>query len=304
MTYHFQTMYLNLAQLYTLLCLICLGSMAHAQLPSTNIYSLDLKANEQKVLLNNLTLLTDFNITGYNNQPHFVNSEELLITSDYSSSGLTDILHLRIADQSITRITKTEQSEYSPTMMSNGIDFSVVRQELSDSDDIPQSLWSYPLDRSGSGQLVIEDIFNIGYHVWATQHRVALFLVEDPSELMLYDTKNKNSTHIAYNVGRCLKVDKKGNIYYVEQSDDGATLRAYDIYLGRSRRVAKMLEGQVDFELLPNGHIIAAQGAKLMTFIPSKSAAWSEVSDLSEAGISNISRIASTHSKIAIVTSK
>ncbi len=275
----------------------------YAQLPTTNIYTLDLKSNEQKVLLNNVTLVTNFNSDGYNNQPHFINNDELLITSNYNALGLTDIWHLTLDEQKLTRITKTEESEYSPTPMSNGLDFSVVRQELDDSPTVPQVLWSYPMDRSTEGSQVIDDLDNIGYHVWVTQERVAFFLVDEPSELLLYDTKRKTSTHIAYDVGRCIKVDKTGHIYYVQKTTEGQTIRSYDIYLGRSKRVADTIEGQVDFDLLPNGHLIAADGAQLKTFIPLVSAQWSDLMDLSSTGIKKISRIASSQGKLAIVTS-
>ena len=276
---------------------------ASAQLPTTNIYTLDMRSNEQKVLLNNLTLITHFNSDGYNNQPYFLNNEELLITSNFDAHGLTDIWHLRLQEQKLTRITKTEESEYSPTAMANGIDFSVVRQELDDSQPVPQVLWSYPMDRSTSGSQVIEELDNIGYHAWVTPERVVFFLVDQPSELLLYDTKRKTSTHIAYDVGRCIKVDKSGHIYYVQITSEGQTIRSYDIYLGRSKRVADTIEGQVDFDLLPNGHLIAAEGAQLKTFVPFLSSSWKDLIDLSSTGINKISRITSSQGKLAIVTS-
>lgn len=274
-----------------------------AQLPTTNIYTLDMRSNEQKVLLNNVTLITNFNSDGYNNQPHFINNDELLITSNYNALGLTDIWQLTLDEQRLTRITKTEESEYSPTPMANGLDFSVVRQELDDSQPVPQVLWAYPMDRSSEGSQVIDKLDNIGYHVWVTQDRIAFFLVDEPSELMLYDTKRKTSTHIAYDVGRCIKVDKTGHIYYVQKTSEGQTIRSYDIYLGRSKRVAQTIDGQVDFDLLPNGHLIAADGAQLKTFIPFVSSEWSNLLDLSSTGIKKISRIASSREKLAIVTS-
>ncbi len=276
---------------------------ANAQLPTTNIYTLDMRSNEQKVLLNNVTLITNFNRDGYNNQPYFLNNEELLITSSYDARGLTDIWHLKLDEQKLTRITKTEESEYSPTAMANGLDFSVVRQELDDNQQVPQVLWSYPMDRSTAGSQVIEGLENIGYHAWVTPERVVFFLVDEPSELLLYDTKRKTSTHIAYDVGRCIKVDKTGHIYYVQITSEGQTIRSYDIYLGRSKRVADTIEGQVDFDLLPNGHLIAADGAKLKTFIPFLSSDWSDLMDLSSTGINKISRITSSRGKLAIVTS-
>lgn len=272
-------------------------------LPNTNVYALSLKANETKVLLDDVTLLTGFNPEGYNNQPHFIDDTNLLITSDYESQGLTDILELDTRLQRITRITHTEESEYSPVVMSSGFDFSVVRQELDDSQPVPQVLWSYPLDRSTEGSRVIPDISNIGYYVWVTKDQLALFIVGETPSLILYDTRHHTSTRIASNVGRCLKTDNKGMIYYVQKATSGDDIRGYDIYLGRSKRIAPMIAGQQDFEILTNGHLIAGDGALLKSYIPNVSTDWALIKDLTSTGIKEISRIAASRNKVAIVTS-
>jgi len=284
--------------LYTLL--IC--STGVCQMPVTNVYILDLKANEQKVLLYNPKLLTAFNIDGYNNQPHFINDQELLITSNFKSLGLTDILLLHLDHSEISRITATEESEYSPTMMASGMDFSLIRQELDDSEQVPQVLWSYPLDRSEGGHQIIPDLVNIGYHAWVTHDKVALYLVGERSELLVYDTKNKTSTHIAYDVGRCLKVDRLNRLYYTQDVAGRNTIRRYDIYVGSSKHITEALDNQRDFDILPNGHLISAKGSQLFTYIPNSSANWSLVTDLSGAGINHISRIASSRGRLALVT--
>ena len=67
-----------------------------AQMPNTHVFSLDLLYNEQKVIVKEPKLLTAFNASGYNNQPHFVSDNTLLITSNYECLGLTDILQLNL----------------------------------------------------------------------------------------------------------------------------------------------------------------------------------------------------------------
>jgi len=287
-----------------LLALFLCAVTLSAQLPSTQIYTLSLKANEAKVIIDNPVLVTGFNPDGYNNQPHFVDDDHLLITSSYQSLGLTDILELDTRLNRITRITQTEESEYSPIIMSSGLDFSVVRQELDDSPQVPQVLWSYPTDRSTSGELVIPDVEDIGYYTWVTRDRIAMFIVSETPYLALYDMRSHTSTRIASDIGRCLKSDDKGHIYYIQKSPEGDDIRSYDIYLGRSKRIAPAIDGQQDFEILHNGHLIAADGATLMTYIPSVSTRWKKIKDLSSTGINNISRIASSQNKVAIVTSK
>lgn len=275
---------------------------AHAQLPTSNIYTMSLRANEQKVLLDDLTYLTSFNPDGYNNQPYFINSNELIITSDFEAMGLTDILLLHLQNKEIQRITRTEESEYSPTLMKSGDTFSVIRQELDDSTPVPQVLWSYPLNREEFGNILIKDLDNIGYHSWITKDKVALFLVDNPSELLIYDVRTATSTHIEQEVGRCLKSDNKGNLYFVAKRNDENVIVKRDVYLGRSTDIIPVMNPQGDFDILPNGHLISGNGSILYSCNPSYSPVWKEVRDLSKAGIGSISRIASVNGKIAFVT--
>lgn len=273
----------------------------NAQLPNTHVFSLDLLYNEQKVIVKEPKLLTAFNESGYNNQPHFISDNTLLITSNYKCLGLTDILQLDINKKEVERMTYTEESEYSPTVMPDGISFSVVRQELDDSQQVPQLLWTYPLDKSNFGRSAIEDIDNVGYHCWMSSSRVALFLVAEPSELVLYDTKLKTNTFIASNVGRCLKTNRSGLLYYTQKIGDVVMIKSYDMYLGQSKEVATSLDGNQDFDILPNGYIISSKGGKLFAMHPSTDVSWIEIIDLEPAGINKISRITHSAKRLAIV---
>lgn len=274
-----------------------------AQLPGTNIYLLDLQSNEQKVLLKNPKYLTAFHPEGYNNQPFFLDKDRLLITSSFDNDTSTDILQLNLAENEVTRLTRTEDGEYSPTLIPGQQKYSIIRQFIDENGATQQVLWSYPLDNSDSGEQIIPDINNVGYHAWINKDKVALYLVGEPSELMLYDLRTGSKTNIAYNVGRCLKVDRKGNLLYLQQLSEQAIIRSYDIYLGRSRKVADALPGQQDFDVLPNGHLISAQGSQLMTYNPLSDASWKPNIDLEDLAIQQISRIASYFDKLAIVTS-
>ena len=285
------------------ICLL-MTTYLSAQLPSTNIYSLDLRANEQKVLLNNLKYLTDFNPAGYNNQPYFLDDNTLLITSDFESKGLTDILELDLAQKKISRFTLTEESEYSAIAMHDAATISVVRQELDDTQPVPQLLWGYPVNKDNFGRRLVDDLDNIGYYSWVTKDKVALFLVGETAKLILYDTRLQTQTPITDNIGRCLKTTKSGLLYYVKNEESTRVLMSYDIYIGRSRRVMDMTEVSQDFEILPNGFVITSKGAKLLIANPGIDQEWIEVIDLTSTGIKNISRIASTFGKIAIVTSE
>ena len=283
---------------------ICTGLCfsGHAQLPTNQIYIFKLRANEEKVLLSEPKLLTAFNPTGYNNQPHFINPDEMLITSDYMSKGLTDILHLHLKSKKITRLTATEESEYSPTVMPDNIHFSVVRQELDDSHPVPQVLWTYPLDRSDIGSRVIPDLQNIGYHLWLNENKVALFLVNDPSQIVVYDRRAHTQTLVASDVGRCMKKGKYGELIYSVKGTDSYHLMSFDPYQGKSTLLGPLPKGQVDFDILPNGHFMAADETVLLSWDSMTGGVWRPILDTKSMGVTKITRIASTSGKVAVVT--
>ncbi|MEL6123198.1 MAG: hypothetical protein AAFR14_05710 [Bacteroidota bacterium] len=201
-------------------------------------------------------------------------------------------------------MTATEESEYSPTTRPGGDSFSVIRQELDDSTPVPQVLWTYPLDQDMGGELTV-DLSNIGYHTWLTESEVALYLVDDPNQLVLYDVNEEKQTYIAYDVGRALKTTNDGELIYLHKIGSSWNIRKYDPRLDRSILLVRALEGQEDFTILPNGDLISSQGSTLygVSLQPGSSREWTPIADLSSVGISSISRIAARGDKIVFVAS-
>ena len=169
-----------------LFCLFILPVVVFSQIPSTSVFAMDMKSNEQKVLLTDLTYLTEFNASGYNNQPHFRDDNHLLITSNWNSTA-TDVLELDLRSKEVKRITKTSAGEFSPTVYGSGENFAVVRQTIDAEENVDQVLWSYPLDQSNSGTALINNPNTIGYFTWLTPEEIALFLVGEPNRLVIYN---------------------------------------------------------------------------------------------------------------------
>ncbi len=273
-----------------------------SQLPITNIVAFDYTIANNKIEVTNPTFLSSFNTDGYNNQPYFTNSDELLITSSYKAKGKTDIFLLNTAGNIIKRITATEQSEYSPVLNTDGT-ISVVREELGNASPTLQYLWRYPADRSNFGKRTLEKYANIGYYCWLPNQKVALFLVGERNKLIIVDIESGEETFISYNIGRCLRYDQNGGLLYVQKLGSAWTLRRQDLTDDISQYITSMPKNTEDFELLPNGNIISSDGGKLKYLDPNNSSEWSTIKDLTTLGIKNISRIARSGKKIAIVVS-
>jgi len=251
-------------------CLLTIvASATMAQLPTTDLYMISMTNNGQKISVTDPLYLSGFNPDGYNNQPYFINPNQLYITSDLYDKTFTDVVKLDLRRQEYYRVTATDSiSEYSPTPRAIRGFFSTVRVEK---DMSTQSLWLYPKDHQSYGHRVLTDIGTVGYHCWISEEEVALFLVGTPMTLAI------------------------GNI------SDNTTNKAYDPESGQVSIVTRTRPDSEDFELLKDGNIIMGEGSKLYIIDPSTDEYWSELTDLAEFGITNISRLAESRNQLVIV---
>ena len=303
---------MSLKQVLTLVAFLCIWISSDAQrLPQTNLYLFDIEpAGDTAYVFSNPKFLSNFNRTGYNNQPYFMGPNILYLTSQLAEVDTfqSEILMLNIADETITRVTQTTESEFSPTMMpvvnmddkASSFQFSAVRIE-SDQNKT-QRLWQFPVDRSSKGEPAFPDVTNVGYYSWISARRCAIFIVGEPHKLVVADKRNTQVVDIAENVGRCIQKMPDGNIAYVDKSSGDWLIKRLDTRFYRSSLITATLPESEDFTVLKDGTIIMGKGSKLYKFHPRKDNSWRMIADLSYYNIDNISRLASTNGKLAVVS--
>lgn len=276
-------------------CLISMFCIATAQTPSSSptpappssdIFIIDLMTTSA----GNLKVGQPAKITnwdGYNNQPAFMpDGKSILYTSIRGKQA--DIYRYDIRSMATTQVTNTPESEYSPTLMPDGKSISVVRVE----GDGTQRLWKFPL-AGGAPSLILEKIKPVGYHLWVDENTLALFVLGKPNSLQLVDLRSGKVDSIADNPGRILRrVPHQDKFSFVQKvSDQEWLVNIYDL---KSRSVAtfiKAFPGVEDYAWTTSGILLMANGSKL--FARKKSDfAWVELSDFSNAGLKNITRIA------------
>jgi len=278
---------------------LIISSDAIAQAPSTDVVLFDCKVSDGEVALSNPKLLTDFNTGGYNNQPSFFEDDLLYISSDYKGEKNTEIYALDLRRNELTRVTKTTQNEYSPTIMPDGKHFSVIRQK--NTEPMDQHLWQYPIDRSGEGKAIIDDLTNVGYHCWIGPYKVIMFLVGDPHQMVEYNVVDGKQEVIARDIGRSLH--RRGNVlYYLEKvSRKFWYIKAYNFVHNTVEVVTQSLREKEDFAIAEDGTFLMSSGSFLFAFSPDKDNTWRKVADLKAYGMNKVSRLAMTKNKIAIV---
>lgn len=243
-------------------------------------------------------LLTGFNLNGYNNQPAFFpNGEIWLTTQRASDTTQTEIVALNPDSKQLTQITKTKLSEYSPTPMPGGKEWSAVVVEA----DGTQRLWSFPIQGGGQGKPILPEIKGVGYHLWLTDVDLALFIVGEPHSLIYTNTIKQKRTQITSNPGRCMAKSSKGLLYFVSKATDQTWfIKSYNPANGKQEIICQTLPGAEDFALLQGDQILMGQGAKLYLRMGES---WVQIADLQSLGVKKITRLALRNGLLAIVCS-
>lgn len=277
-----------------------------SQLPVSHVYCFDMERDGASINVKNARFLTAFNQNGYNNQPQWVNNNELyLAVQTPYDTNQTDILSLSVLTNTVTRITATAESEYSPTVMPDRRSFSCVRVDVPSAGGM-QRLWSYPYDRSNGGRDLLSLQQNIGYHCWLSDKKVALFIVNGSQNyLKLANIDDQSSIQLMSGIGRSMARMSDGKLAYVQKATPQTWyIKALDPISYSSTILIETLQGSEDFTLMPDGTFLMAFASKLYSFNPADSVKeWKEIADLAKYGLTNIKRIAISRNmdKIAIV---
>lgn len=268
--------------------------------PPSDIFVIDVKTKDGELQFGVPKKITD--VAGYNNQPSFLPDGHTILYTSFREKQ-TDIYRYDVSTGATTQITNTPESEYSPTLMPDKKNISVVRVEA----DGTQRLWKFPLN-GGEPSLVIEKIKPVGYHHWIDDHTVALFVLGGagkPNFLEVYDMRTGKSDFVTENPGRVLrKVPNQNSFSFVHKvSDKSWEIKAFDLRVRTSASLTATVPGVEDYAWLPSGKLIMAKESKLFAVVPLSGKEWGEVADFSKAGIKRITRIAvnSSGGRIAVV---
>ena len=257
----------------------------------SDIYLLQIKVKGGKYVFGNPVKINQ--IKGYNDQPSFHPDGGSLFYSSGSGSS-TDIYRYDIETGKTTRLTDTPESEYSPTVIPGGKQFSVIQLVISDGPRKgAQPLLAFPLVGGGS-KMIYEEGEKVGYHTWIDAQKVALFLLGSPSSLEIVDLKDRSSIRVAENIGRSLyKIPGQDAISF-SQSKEGrpAAIMMYNLGTGKIKPLVPMLEGNQFYTWTSSGVLIMGVGPKLFGFKPGEYKDWQLIGDLSSLGVKNVSRLA------------
>lgn len=273
--------------------------------PDTEIYLAPLKIANGVIEVG--TPLNITNSPGYDNQPSFTpDGAGVLFTSVRGtlpaslggSNTQSDIYKYDIARRATSRVTQTPESEYSPTPMPDGRGISVIRVES----DGSQRLWSiHPSGPKIQAAVILPDIKPVGYHAWADDRTLALFVLGQPATLQLADTRTGTARTVASDIGRSIqRVPPAGavrDISFVQRERDGQTVRLTIKKLnpvsGEVSVLTSAVEGsrEADTAWMPDGTLLMANDDVLYGWKPGQTG-WKEIASLARLSLRGVTRLA------------
>ena len=253
--------------------------------PSTDIYLFPLENG--KIVASGIRNITKRK--GYDNQPHFLPDSKKLFYTSIRDDNQADIFLYDLGNAAAKKITDTAESEYSPTLTPDTRFFSTIRVEK----DGTQRLWKFPLS-GGNPVLILEQVKPVGYHAWIDSDRVAMFILGEPATLQLADIGSGQSIVIASNIGRSLhKIPGKQKISFVQKlTEQTGTIKEYDANGKHTRDLIQLFPETEDYAWTPAGTLFTTNGTKVYSWNPEKDKDWVEEADLSQSGLTKITRIA------------
>jgi dipeptidyl aminopeptidase/acylaminoacyl peptidase len=229
---------------------------------------------------------------GYDNQPSFTPDGRAVLFTSNRDGKQTDIYRYDLATGALTQLTHTTESEYSPIVTPDGRTFSVIRVEA----DGTQRLWRFDLDGSNP-RLVLENVKPVGYHVWIDASHLGLFVLgagREPATLQLADTTTGMADVIDSSIGRSLLM-RPGttSMSYVSKPQGAAwSVKLLDPKTRVTTTLTETMPNSEDCAWDPSsGMLLMASGAKIYGWAPGRSG-WTELGDLTSAGIGRITRLA------------
>jgi WD40-like Beta Propeller Repeat len=264
--------------------------------PDTEIYLLPMTIADGTITLGAPADIT--NSPGYDNQPFFTaDSRSILFTSIRGGSAQTDIYRYDIATAQTTQVTSTPESEYSPTVTPSGA-LSVIRVEA----DGTQRLWQFTADRRDP-RVILPAVKPVGYHAWADDHTVALFVLGStsgaPATLQLADTRTGTSVTVATDIGRSIQTipGRAHTISFVQRErGSGAPLLVIKELDPATRAISTLAPAvagstEADTAWTPEGTLLMAHAGVLYSWRRGQSG-WNEVASLERMGLRGVTRLA------------
>jgi hypothetical protein len=216
------------------------------------------------------------NHPGYDNQPSFHTDLPIIYYASFNDEGRSDIKYYNYKTDETKSLTTTPEREYSPTLTLDKLFVSCIIQR----DSVTQDLGKYPVE--GGEALTILDNMTVGYHVWADNSHLALFILgkdKKPNTLHYLRLPTKVDTIIAENIGRSLhRVPGENAFSFVHKITESKWfIKKYNPRKSIISVITATPPNREDMCWSPDGKIFFSDGDKILWMDPKKDKVWKTV---------------------------
>ena len=236
----------------------------------------------------------------YDNQPSFLLDGSAILHTAALDRRQTEIMRLEgpgagfeAGAGASERLTRTEEaSEFSALQIPGQDAFSAIHEIRG-----RQYLWRYDLAGEPLGP-IFATAEPVGYHAWANERVVAMFILGSPPTLQVGDAVSGEIRVVAERPGRSIhRIPGTEGISFVRKvSDEEWWIESLDPAGDATARIARTLPGREDYAWTPEGEILMGDGSRLFAWPAgaddAEGAEWTEIADFSELGVEGITRLA------------
>jgi hypothetical protein len=232
---------------------------------STDIYLFDMKMDKGQIILSNGINITKHK--GYDNQPFFHPSQPLIYYSSSNDSTRIDSSDIKVYNYQTKQtilFTNTPDREYSPTVTPDEKSISCILQRRNGAQDLVK----YPIE--GGKPKVLINHLKVGYHTWASENSLFLFVLDDSIHFSLhyYHLVNDVDTVVAENIGRGLnKIPGQNAMSFVQKiSDSLSVLKKFNLGSGAVSNIIYTVKGKDQLTWLQNNILVMSDGKQIFFY--------------------------------------
>jgi hypothetical protein len=282
--------------LFTLL-LVC--GKAFSQLPETELFLANVEIKSNLIKIKGVEKISSHK--GYNNQPCFIaNDDKILFTSDIESNSKTHICSYNIKTKKTDRLSITNTSEYSASMLPNQKDFSAVMVE----EDSTQRIWVFDLLKGGNKSCLSQQTDSVGYYIWLSKDSILYYKLTTPHSLHALNIKTNQDIWLCNNPTRSFKKVSSTTFFYVIHEETQNTIYLFDLRTKKATPFATdNVSANQDYIWHPILGLLKSETSKIYRY-SADTKVWAELVDFSSFGLKKISRfsISANGKYIALVS--
>jgi hypothetical protein len=262
-----------------LLFLVC---RSFAQQPNTDVWLFKLKVKKGIH-----TLQSGENITkreGYDNQPSWDEKGERLFFVSVKEDKQSDVYVYVLGKKKITQLTKTTESEYSPTLLADNKRLACVVVEK----DSAQRVWTYDV-LSGNMNTILFNEDSVGYFHLLNNDTVIYYKLTEPHSFRVHHLSTKKDLWLCYSPIRGFKKINSHAFIYGTKDSSSVSFYRYEAYTQKATLICKYSSLSEDISWHPILGLLKSEGATILKWDELQKK-WETLFDFTSFGIKRITR--------------